>query len=178
MYTETERKERMKLICRMYEAGDSTTKIGREIGVSHQTVRNWLKADGIKLKGPRNGNKLPCDVGKLKELAAKGLTKQEIGDQMHVSRSTVGVWLYETGTRINTEARKDRQQQERKKQEPEPLPPKPEKKCKTCRYRSGSSDYGCNYCMIKKKSRGCQIIGCERYEKGKRIRLKEEYIRV
>lgn len=114
MYTETEREERMKLIRRMYEAGDSTTKIGREIGISHQTVRNWLKADGIKLKRPRNGKKLPCDVKKLKELAAKGLTKQEISDRMKVSRTTVSAWLYETGTTINTEARKAGQQEKKK----------------------------------------------------------------
>lgn len=174
MYTETEREERMKLIRRMYEAGDSTTKIGREIGISHQTVRNWLKADGVKLKRPRNGKKLPCDVKKLKELAAKGLTKQEISDRMQVSRTTVSAWLYETGTTINTEARKAGQQ-EKKSKEPAPLPPKPKKNCKTCIYRSTNPNYGCNYEGVTKHCRIliCPVIGCTVYKKGKPLKSKK-----
>ncbi len=172
-YTETEKEERMKLIRWMYENGDSTSTIGREIGVSHQTVRNWLIADGVKLKRPRNGNRIICDVGKLKELAARGLTQQEISDQMHVSRHTVGVWMSENGIKVNTESRKKRQ--EKKKEEKDHLSEKPKKKCKTCIYRSMNPNYGCNYEGVTLHCRLpiCPVIGCTVYKRGKPLKSKK-----
>lgn len=51
------------------------------------------------------------------------------------------------------------------------------KACKTCQYRgrgtsSGtSSQNGCNYILAAGHSRGCKVADCDKYIKGKQIRL-------
>ena len=45
------------------------------------------------------------------------------------------------------------------------------KRCKTCQYRSASTDlYGCDFMLITGKRRGCPVDDCNRYIKGEKIR--------
>lgn len=44
-------------------------------------------------------------------------------------------------------------------------------KCRTCKYRAAEMDvHGCDYALITRHSRGCDVIGCDKYEKGKKIK--------
>lgn len=79
----------------------------------------------------------------LSELAA-GITKEEIMQRYNVTR-----------TAINTHLRVDGPSPERKK-------------CNTCIYRETAPGRGsCNYLMITGHSRGCEVIGCKVYVKGR-----------
>ena len=45
--------------------------------------------------------------------------------------------------------------------------------CRTCKYRASdtNSKNGCDYIEIMGHSRGCSVTGCDKYEKGKRIKI-------
>ena len=47
-------------------------------------------------------------------------------------------------------------------------------KCKTCRYRADRGEFGCNYILIEGHSRGCSVANCTRYEKGKRLQVRDK----
>ncbi len=174
-YTAEEKEERKKMIRRMYADGKSTNAIGRTLGLSGGTVWLWLKEDGVQLRGTRGGNSAACDIEELKKLAEEGRTKKEIADRLYVSERTVDARLKQNGIKINLEARAEKRREKKEKDSHRSSRQKPEKKCGTCRFRSGNTVYGCNYSLIKKQSRRCSVTECTRYEKGRRIRLKEEY---
>lgn len=49
-------------------------------------------------------------------------------------------------------------------------------RCKTCKFRASMfAENGCNYIIIKRKMRGCSAENCTKYEKGRRIKPKEEW---
>lgn len=102
------------------------------------------------IKKHRGGRKKIYDAERLKELAEKGLSRQQIADEMEVSYSTVTRWITE-------------QETERK--------PKAVKMCGTCIYRSrGRSAGNCDYIILTGHSRGCSAEGCTVYQKGPRLK--------
>lgn len=38
--------------------------------------------------------------------------------------------------------------------------------CKYCKYRYGEATISCNYILYTGKPRGCEVIGCNKFEKG------------
>lgn len=54
---------------------------------------------------------------------------------------------------------------------------KDKKACKKCQYRgrgaesNGISSNGCNYILVEGHSRGCKVEDCNRYIKGKQVKL-------
>lgn len=171
-YTAEEKQEMLKTIREVYEGGGSVQKAGQAAGVAHQTARIWLKEAGVRLRETRGRNEIEYDPEDLRKLAEQGLSEEEIGKAMHVSKSTAGMWLKAQGIKINLEARKAR-----KAIEKEELPErekKPVKKCRTCIYRSASPIFGCNYIGVTGHSRLliCTVAGCTVYKRGKRISKK------
>lgn len=171
-YTEEEKQEKLKIIRKAYAEGASIHKAGQEAGVSHQTVRIWLKEDGVRLRGTKNGRGIEYDPEELRELAGEGLTAKEIGKRMHVSKATARLWMREN--RIETRAKAGNARKEEKRSRPAER--KPEKKCRTCIYRSSNPNHGCNYIGVTGRSRLliCTVSGCTEYRKGKQIRTKEK----
>lgn len=52
---------------------------------------------------------------------------------------------------------------------------KPLKRCKTCKYRSADNIAGnCDYILMTGHMRNCDPEHCDKYEKGKRIRWKDD----
>lgn len=48
-------------------------------------------------------------------------------------------------------------------------------RCKSCKYRGSDCGYGnCDYILITGHMRGCDPENCDKYEKGKRLRWKED----
>ncbi len=168
-YTAEEKQKKLKIIRDVYENGGSVQKAGQAAGVAHQTARIWMKEAGVNLRETRGRKEIEYDPEDLRKLAERGLSEGEIGKAMHVSKSTAGMWLKEHGIEINLEARKARKEEERRNR-PEGEK-KSVKKCRTCIYRSSSSNYGCNYIGVTGQSRLliCTVAGCTVYRKGKRI---------
>lgn len=72
-----------------------------------------------------------------------------------------------------------RKQSKAKKVKEEPKPPAGRNAdrhlCKTCKYRgSGYGHIGCEYAYLQGRIRGCKVEDCTVYERGPRIRRKED----
>lgn len=174
-YTETEKEARMKMIRKLQKEGKSYNEISRTVGVAESTVSGWLRQEGVILQGPKNRNKIEYDVDRLRELAEKGYSLREIGEEMFVSGTTVRLWLKEHGIEIDQEKKRERLRKRNAKQLSVKKQKKPKKKCKTCQYRSDkSSTNGCDYAWLTGTCRRCPVIGCTKYVKGKRLKKRQE----
>jgi hypothetical protein len=86
-----------------WDEGLSTTEIGGRLGVSHETVRRWMNADGIARRPPAaSGGGCPSplrpDPEELRRLYwEEGLSCPEIGRRCRVLPATVMYWLAAAG---------------------------------------------------------------------------------
>ena len=69
--------------------GKSCEAIGAEYGVSENTVRNHLKAEGIKMRTKTSKYSHPKYAADVKRMRANGLTVSEIADVLCMHRNTV-----------------------------------------------------------------------------------------
>ena len=161
IYTEEQRKNRMKMIRRMYDQGKTLSEIGRAVGVASSTVAYWLRAEAHPMRSVQRKCECP-DIKLLKSLAGEGYLQKEIASKMGVSIWRIQRWMKEYEVAQNPNARRERERAKRKK-----------KKCQTCIYRGMT--YGaerCNY-ILKNDGhhrRGCSVYACDKYVKGKKIK--------
>ena len=76
-------------ITTLYNQGLNATQVGRETGVSKQTVIRRLRAEGIEIRHTRPSALSEEAVEKLHELSAEGRSCRYIAEQLGVSVPTV-----------------------------------------------------------------------------------------
>lgn len=77
-----------------YNENKSLPEIGREVGVSHGTIRNWMEHYDMDRR-PAGARKLTRDevIATLKEHTPTPLTTMDAADAMDVSRETAMTYL-------------------------------------------------------------------------------------
>ena len=165
-YSDIQKENRLKLIKYFYARGDSVESIAYSLGMGRSTVWKWLVESDATLR--RNGRRKLCpDLEKLQSMASNGYTVQFIADTFGVGVTIADRWLREHHITIDREERAKRQAEERAKQA------KKKKKCKTCVYRGYiDGKWRCAYILkvYPPHSRGCSVIDCDKYIKGKEIK--------
>lgn len=82
------KKEKMPLIIKLFEQGNSLSEIGRKVGVSNSTIESWLEEKGYSIKKYRNIQKI-----ETKKLRKRGYTLEQISHKLNKSTSTIYYWL-------------------------------------------------------------------------------------
>lgn len=127
--------------------GMSQTEMAVELDVSQGTISAKMRGYGLKTRARKKPSNY--DPDRVKGYLQQGLTAVEIAGKMNVSQGTVRNWIREY------DLKKFRK------------PPQKEL-CSTCIYRDIRKTAGsCNYLYHNNHSRGCPVIGCTVYIKGK-----------
>ena len=167
-YNEIQKANRLKFMKYLYSRGDSIDDISYQIGLSRTTVFRWLAEDGIIVQKGRTYQRKMCeDLPKLRTMADDGSSMREMSEDFGVSTAVVDRWLKENDFQINLKARAQRQAEERKKAA------KKKKRCRSCVYRGYiDGQWRCAYILKSHPphSRGCSVMDCNKYIKGKEIK--------
>lgn len=96
----------------------------------------------------------------IRELKEQGLTAKQISDRTGMNYNTVYHHYRKYADKLGKSAGSNADR----------------KKCRTCQYRGGRAN-GCDYIEIEKRSRGCSVEECDKYIRGKRIRINQHSVR-
>jgi hypothetical protein len=70
-----------------YRAGATLHQLARDSPAGVETIRGWIVAAGVPIRV--GGRRLPVSDALLAELAAKGLSRREIGNEVGMSKVAV-----------------------------------------------------------------------------------------
>jgi predicted transcriptional regulator len=87
------RKVNPEKLLELYNMGLSDYMIGKILGVTHWTVRQWRLKLGLPPKHQFQKKPKIVDIEKLKQLYDQGLTYDEIAKQLGVSKGTVNTYI-------------------------------------------------------------------------------------
>lgn len=83
---------------RAYEDGASILEIATSEGVATQTVRNWLKRQGVTIRRGRGKKRKPDQrIPEIMAMRKEGATLQEIGDHFGITRERVRQLVIKAG---------------------------------------------------------------------------------
>ena len=78
-------------ITTLYGQGLNATQVGRETGISRQSVLRRLRAEGVEIRNSRPAALCEQDQQTIREMSAAGHSTRDIADHLGVSITTV--WL-------------------------------------------------------------------------------------
>ena len=76
-------------IKQMYQDGATSTEIGKQLGVTDDTILNRLKAMGVKRRPRGSHGYIQLDDEKIKQMYEAGASSTEIGRQLGVTYITI-----------------------------------------------------------------------------------------
>lgn len=103
------RQSRYRQMRVLYDEGMNDHQIGREMGCSPCTVRNWRLREGLKGNTDRKRTSPAATIerrAQMMTLWKQGLDDRQISDRMQLSVKTVRTWRRENGLQSNWKAGK------------------------------------------------------------------------
>ena len=80
-------------IATLYNQGLNATQVGRETGISRQSVLRKLRAEGIEIRNSRPAALSEETKQQIRQMSAQGHPTRAIAEHLGVSVSTVWLWL-------------------------------------------------------------------------------------
>ena len=120
------------------------------------------------------GKKYEIDPGMVREYLDQGLTIKEISVRLGVSYQLA--YDYVRKKKYDPEYAKavlEKQEQKKRmnRRTSNQRRAKRKKKCSSCQFRGEVNKNGCDYILIMGHRRGCSVEECDKYKKGKRIKI-------
>ena len=102
----------------------------------------------------------------VRKLAAQGMNSSQIARETGISPESVYYYMHPE------KRRKPEIPLDYKNPDATPGWSADRKKCRTCRYRARTEQVnGCDYIEFAKHSRGCAVEDCDRYVRGRRLKV-------